>query len=80
MKRVVLSVTLRGLRTARKIHQGMGGDLYTLEKFCLTDDKELAHYRTTKGFYGEIFNNYDEIIMIMATGIAVEVLLLYPFK
>lgn len=72
MKRAVLSVTLRGLRTARKIHQGMGGDLYTLEKFCLTDDKELLPITgPLKDFMGEIFNNYDEIIMIMATGIAV---------
>lgn len=70
MKRAVLSVTMGGMETACKIHRELGGDLFTLEKYCDGNGQEPIT-GTLKNFMGDIFHDYREIVMIMSCGIAV---------
>ncbi|MEL7565171.1 MAG: cobalt-precorrin 5A hydrolase [Dehalobacterium sp.] len=70
MKRVILSVTMGGLRTAQTIKQELGGDLFTLEKYCHGNDLRPIT-GTLKDFMAGIFQDYREIVMVMSCGIAV---------
>jgi len=70
VKRAILSVTMGGLGTAQKVKQELGGDLFTLEKYCHSNDlKPIAG--TLKDFMRSIFQDYREIVMVMSCGIAV---------
>lgn len=70
MKRAILSVTVGGLETSRRIRRELGGDLFTLEKYCGAPDLSPIQ-GTLKEFMGEIFPAYREIILVMSCGIAV---------
>ncbi|WP_148137543.1 cobalt-precorrin 5A hydrolase [Candidatus Formimonas warabiya] len=70
MKRAILSVTTGGLKTAQSIQKEMGGDIFTLEKYCPGTD--YRPIRTgLKEFMGGIFGTYRELILVMSCGIAV---------
>lgn len=68
--RAILSVTTGGLKLARKIQESLGGDLYTLAKYC-QDDHAQEIKGSLKSFMEQIFENYREIVMVMSCGIAV---------
>lgn len=70
MNRAILSVTKGGLITARKIGQELGGDLFTLEKYS-TDQDTVPIKGSLKVFMKKIFQDYQEIVMVMSCGIAV---------
>ena len=70
MKRAILSVTTGGLKTSQRIQQELGGDLFTMEKYCV--DQALSPIQgTLKEFMGRVFKEYREIILVMSCGIAV---------
>lgn len=70
MSRAILAVTLGGKVTALKIQRSIGGELFTLTKYC-TGDLFRPIQGSLKTFMQHIFQEYREIIMVMSCGIAV---------
>jgi cobalt-precorrin 5A hydrolase len=70
VKRAIIAVTLGGKVTALKIQRSIGGELFTLDKYC-TEDFFQPIQGSLKKFMKHIFQGYREIVMVMSCGIAV---------
>ena len=73
MKLAVIAITKNGINIAHKIKAGVGGDIYITERFFNKSDLGKAYPIKTSfiDFVHHIFPQYDGLIFVTATGIAV---------
>ncbi len=76
MKKVIVALTLGGVQTARKLQNDFDCPIYTLEKYSCSP-QVLSMPTSLKSFIGVLFNEYQEIILIMSCGIAVRMIAPY---
>lgn len=68
MKIAIWSVTRNGGEKAIKISKAIGGTVFTLKKFDISDTNQFESLNIA---VGENFNSYDSHVFIMSTGIVV---------
>ena len=68
MKIAIWSVTRNGGEKAIKISKAIGGTVFTLKKFDISDTNQFESLNVA---VGENFNSYDSHVFIMSTGIVV---------
>jgi cobalt-precorrin 5A hydrolase len=74
-KCAVITLSREGLNTAHRIKNNFEVDIYTLEKYIISDEKPIIH--SLEAFNKFLFKEYETLIYIMATGIVVRVIAPY---
>ncbi|MEK7313848.1 MAG: cobalamin biosynthesis protein [Deltaproteobacteria bacterium] len=70
MSVAVIAITRLGLAVARKVSEGMGGDLFVPKEIQVAGNAGLNCYNTTtKELVARIWNRYDSFVFVMALGI-----------
>lgn len=70
MRTAIIAITPHGFRVARKLQEGLKGDLYAPEEIVTGDLPDIIRYKTpTKDLVAGIWGRYDSLVFIMAMGI-----------
>jgi len=74
-KCAVITLSREGLNTAHRIKNNFEVDIYTLEKYIVSDEKPIIN--SLEAFSRFLFDEYETLIYIMSTGIVVRVIAPY---
>ena len=73
----VIAITRNGARLGARLREGLGADLYVLQKYRGQAGAEARGFTDLKELFPRLWQEYDGIVAIMATGIVVR--LVAPF-